>query len=602
MTGRWSSSDGAVGGRQSPTDSASGTARRARGQSEVLGVVLLLAITITGTGLIVAFGSSALSDSKQSSEIDSAEHAMTQLDSKASLVGIGPSPAQSVSLGVDSATVENRTGWMRVRVVNRTDGTTEHVVMNQTLGAISYRNGDTSIAYQGGGVWKRTANGSTMVSPPEFHYRGTTLTLPLVAINGSKTLDGRVRMTSGGDPESKFPKRSDPDFRNPLTNGEVNVTVRSDYYQAWGRFFEQRTGGSVTYYHPENRVTISLVVPTRTRNVTNALAGTTPDQMTIQGAGGSSFTDSYNSSDGTGYSGRGASDNGTIVTKGSVELTGGAEIYGDLRTGGGTVDFGGGVTVHGNLSYGGTVNCNGGSPGSDCSSVEGWQANNGTAPDISPIGDMVQGKVATYSDPSNNQNGGVTAINESTDTWNDSESTLTLPSGAYYISNDDLDSSQTLRFDNTGGDITLVVDDDIVWNDVNVEVADPDGGMVKLYTSGSKFHLKDSTVGDTATHYSPSLRVYAGPGLDVRLETHTQFVGLIYAPGTDTNSGSITVKSQAELYGGIVGGGNTLLKSGGSIHFDQALKSVDPVIGASENVPRLTYLHISVARVNVTSV
>nr|WP_170977448.1 hypothetical protein [Halorussus salinisoli] len=567
----------------------------------MLGVVLLLAITITGTGLIVAFGSSALNDSKQSSEIDSAEHAMTQLDSKASLVGIGSSPTQSVSLGVDSATAENRTGWMRVRVVNRTDGTTEHVVMNQTLGEISYQNEDTRIAYQGGGVWKRTANGSTMVSPPEVHYRGTTLTLPLVTVNGSKSLDGRVRVTGDGGTEAKFPKKSNPDFRNPLTNGEVNVTVRSDYYEAWGRFFEQRTGGSVTYDHSRDRVTITLVVPTRTRNVTNALAGTTPDQMTIKGAGGSSFTDSYNSSDG-GYGGRGASDEGTIVTKGSVELSGGAEIYGDLQTGGGTVNFGGGVTIHGNLSYGGTVNCNGGAPGSDCSAVDGWQANNGTAPDISPIGDMVTGKVATYSDPSNNQNGGVTAINESTDTWNDSESTLTLPTGAYYVSNDDLDSSQTLRFDNTGGDVTLVVDDDIVWDSVNVELADPEAGMVKIYTSGSKFHLSDSSVGDTSTHVSPSLRVYAGPGLDVELDNHAEFVGLIYAPGTDTNSGSITIHSQSELYGGVVGGGNTLLQSGGSIHFDQALKSVDPVVGAANNVPRLTYLHVSVARVNITSV
>ncbi|MFC7080621.1 DUF7289 family protein [Halorussus caseinilyticus] len=589
-------------GRRSPNARADGESKRTRGQSEVLGVVLLLAITITGTGLIVAFGSSALDDSKQSSEIDSAEHAMTQLDSKASLVGIGSSPTQSVSLGVDSATVENRTGWMRVRVVNRTDGTTEHVVMNQTLGAIAYRNGDTRIAYQGGGVWKRTDNGSTMVSPPEFHYRGTTLTLPLVAVNGSESLGGRVRVTGDGDTDAKFPKKGNPDFRNPLTNGEVNVTVRSEYYEAWGRFFEQRTGGSVTYHHPDDRVTITLVVPTRTRNVTNALAGTTPDEMTIQGAGGSSFTDSYNSSTGAYPGSPSPPYEGTIVTKGSVELTGGAEIYGDLRTGGGTVDFGGGVAVHGNLSYGGTASCNGGPPGSDCSAVNGWQSGNGTAPDISPIGDMVQGKVTTYSKSSNNDNGGVTAINESTDTWNDSESTLTLPDGAYFVSNDDLDSSQTLELDNTGGDITLVVDDDIVWNDVNVEVTDPNGGMVKLYTSGSRFHVVGGTVGDTTTHRSPVFRVYAGPGLEVRLDDHAKFVGLIYAPGTDTNPGAITVRTQADLYGGIVGGGDTLLKAGGSIHFDRALESVDPVVGAAQNVPRLTYLHISVSHVNVTSV
>ena len=60
MTGRRSSEAG------ERTASATGTrARCTRGQSEVLGVVLLLGITIMGTGLIVAFGSSALDDSKQ---------------------------------------------------------------------------------------------------------------------------------------------------------------------------------------------------------------------------------------------------------------------------------------------------------------------------------------------------------------------------------------------------------------------------------------------------------------------------------------------------------------------------------------------------------
>ncbi|WP_128478062.1 DUF7289 family protein [Halorussus pelagicus] len=570
-----------------------------RGQSEVLGVVLLLGITIMGTGLIVAFGSSALDDSKRTSEIDSAENAMTQLDSKASLVGIGSSPAQRASLGVGGVSVENRSGWMRIRVVNRTDGTTEHDVMNRTLGAITYENGDTDIAYQGGGVWRRTDGGSTMVSPPEFHYRGTTLTLPLVSVNGTDSLDGTIRMARGGPTESKFPKQGDAAFRNPLENGEVTVTVRSAYYEAWGRFFEQRTGGEVTYDHARKRVVITLVAPTETQNVTNALAGTTPDQMTIQGAGGSSFTDSYNSSDGP-YSGSPSMPyEGTIVTKGSVELTGGAEVYGDIRTGGGTVDFGGGVAVHGNVSYGGTINCK--DNGGGCKSVDGWQANNGTAPDISPIGELVTRKDATYSDASNNDNDAVTAINESTDEWNESESTLTLPSGAYYVDTETLDSSQTVEFDNTGGDVTLVVDDNIVWNDVNIDVADPDGGMVKLYTTGSRFHVIGGEVGDTATHESPVFRVYAGPGLDVKLDDSAKLVGLIYAPGTDTQSGSITVRTQSELFGGIVGGGNTLLKAGGSIHFDRALRSVQPVVGVSGDVPRVTYLHVSVSRVNVTS-
>nr|WP_227373917.1 hypothetical protein [Haladaptatus halobius] len=92
---------------------------------------------------------------------------MTQLDSKASLVGIGDTDTQQVNLGVEN---DGRTlartddGWMRVKIDPDDGGEME--VVNQTLGAVVYRNGDTAIAYQNGGVWKRTGDGATMVSPP----------------------------------------------------------------------------------------------------------------------------------------------------------------------------------------------------------------------------------------------------------------------------------------------------------------------------------------------------------------------------------------------------------------------------------------------------
>jgi len=593
------------------------TASGSRGQSEVLSVVLLLAVTIAGTGLVVAFGSTALDDSKRSSEIDSAEHAMTQLDSKLSLVGLGGATAQTVSLGVDAPTrVEADRGWMRLRIVNRTDDTVESEVMNRTLGAVVYRNGGTTVAYQGGGVWRRTDAGSAMVSPPEFHYRGTTLTLPLVTVEGSGRLGGDVRASKRGATVSEFPDGTDSERSNPLANGTVNVTVSSAYYNAWGRFFEERTGGEVSYDHDRGRVTITMVVPGESTNVTNALAGTTADQMTIKGAGGSSFTDSYNSSEDPYSGGPTPPYEGMIITKGSVELTGGAEIYGDLRTDD-SVTIGGGVTVHGNVSHDGASPCKGGGPpgggggngngngggGGDaesCPSVEGWVADNGSAPDIEPIGALVESRAATYAAAENNDNDEVSAIDEATNTWNDAESTLQLPTGGYYLASDDLDSSETLEFDTSEGDVVLVVDDDITWGGVDVEVTDPDAGTVRIYTTGSQFHVTDdATVGDLDGHRSPSLRVYAEPGLETRVAEDADFVGLVYAPGTPAKTGSVTVRSQGELYGGVVGGGPVLLQSGGSIHFDEALRRVDPVDGEGDDIPRLTYLHVSVSEVEV---
>ncbi|MFB9806522.1 hypothetical protein ACFFQF_15195 [Haladaptatus pallidirubidus] len=188
-----------------------------RAQTETLGVVLLLMITLAGTGLIVALGSSVLDDSKRAAELDSAEHAMTQLDSKASLVGIGETDIQRVNLGVGNdgqPLTRTQDGWMRVEV-DPDDGAAVEV-MNQTLGAVVYRNDQTTIAYQGGGVWRRTGEGSTMVSPPEFHYRETTLTLPLIIVGGD-----------GGSPRvSKFRKTGVPSRNSRLQSRRKRIHSR----------------------------------------------------------------------------------------------------------------------------------------------------------------------------------------------------------------------------------------------------------------------------------------------------------------------------------------------------------------------------------------
>ncbi|WP_433623472.1 DUF7289 family protein [Halomicrococcus sp. NG-SE-24] len=336
-----------------PSNEASMTSS-SRAQSETLGIVLLLGLTIVGTGLIVAFGSSSLDDSKHATDLDSAAQAMAQLDSRASRVGIGSANAQHATLSVDGdeETVRRTDGgWMRVHI-NRTNGS-DAVVMNQTLGAVVYENGDTTIAYQGGGVWRRTDGGATMVSPPEVHYRDTTLTLPLVVVGGEGRLDGgHLELTKNGTAEPKYPV-ANASKRNPLSDATVNVTVESDYYRAWGQFFEQRTGGDVEYDHDAGTVTLTLVTPTNAPKIKQGLASTSPEELVIEGGGkSSSFTDSYNSSKNP-YSVENGT-NGTVRTVGSVSLSGGAEIRGDLVTGGGVVTMKNNEVITGNLSYGGT--------------------------------------------------------------------------------------------------------------------------------------------------------------------------------------------------------------------------------------------------------
>lgn len=256
-----------------------------RGQSDIIGIVLLFAVVIAGTIAIIGVGSSVLADARTDAQIDSAEHAMTKFDATAALIALGRSDSQQAVVSVDavgeSLEVQPNNGWMKVTITSNVSGETQ--VMNRTLGAVVYENDGVEIAYQGGGVWKQQSGTSTMVSPPEFHYRGTTLTLPLITVTGGTVNDGDLVLRNTDEQVRRYPNETEtPPLINPLNNGTVNVTVRSEYYEAWGRFFEQRTSGVVYYDHPNNTVKIELVIPA-TGLFENPLIATQPGGVRLNG-------------------------------------------------------------------------------------------------------------------------------------------------------------------------------------------------------------------------------------------------------------------------------------------------------------------------------
>jgi hypothetical protein len=556
----------------------------------VVGVVLLLAITVAGTGLIVAFGSSALDDSRQASAVDSAEHALTQLDSKASLVGIGTARTQSVSLGVDGRTrVENESGWMNV-TIDPTDPSEPNVtVMNQTLGAVVYENGDAEIAYEGGGVWKRTGNGTTMVSPPEVHYRETTLTLPLVVVAGSGPLDGRTVVRQNGTSDPKYPLGAG-DMANPLTDARVNLSVHSEYYRAWGRFFEERTGGDVRFDHENRTVVLTMVTPPDVPKVSHGVASTSSQQLDIHGGGGSeTFTNSYNSSEGD-YDAT-AGEGGAVETVGGVSMSGDAEIRGDLVSGGGVVKIKSAKTrVEGNVSYAGSFTRSG------QATVTGWVENNGSVPEIDSVEAMVTTKNASIR--GDNDNAATGAI--SGDRLDGCGSTCVLTAGEYYLDRLDLDGGETLKIDLSGGNVALAVSGPISVDGGKIRVVDPDGGRANVYMDAAQFEVRNGANVSVPGERSGSLRVYGPPGVDADF-SGSRFVGMVYAPDSPSRSGTVSVTSHAEVFGAVVGG-ETEMKSGGTVHYDSALARTTTLPASYQVAPHVTYMHVTVNRVNVTSV
>ncbi|WP_299264760.1 DUF7289 family protein [Halorientalis sp.] len=252
----------------------------ARAQSGPIGYVLVFAIVMAGMAIIVLIGAGGLSSTQSQSEVQRAEHSMTLFDSRAAMVALGDSGGQTISFGQGGGTfeVDGASGWLRIVHTNYTDDNDaeREVIYNESMGALLYENGDRSLAYQGGGVWQRGADGDAgMISPPEFHYRGATLTLPIIRTRGGGSAKGSVDVSIQPRKQAGpvFPDKSAPtagdeigvpyneserNFTNPIRNGTVNVTVRSSYYEAWATYFRERTTGEVTVWNGNQTVRLEL--------------------------------------------------------------------------------------------------------------------------------------------------------------------------------------------------------------------------------------------------------------------------------------------------------------------------------------------------------
>ncbi|MFB6138110.1 MAG: hypothetical protein ABEJ42_07225 [Halobacteriaceae archaeon] len=254
-----------------------------RGQAEVVGVVLILGLAVIGISAVVVLGADAIGGTKQASHLERAEQGMALFDSKVAVVGLGDATAQQVRLpeaGDGRYHVEPGEGSITIKHVNYStdqDASPEvETIYSGTIGSVAYENGDTEIAYQGGGVWRTTDDGTVMVSPPEFHYRGATLTLPVlrVAGGGSASTNLRPAITPALRGEPVYPNpaaggtadgegspydETDTAYRNPIENGIVEVTVTSEHYRGWATYFRQRTEGVVTVDDAANTATVELV-------------------------------------------------------------------------------------------------------------------------------------------------------------------------------------------------------------------------------------------------------------------------------------------------------------------------------------------------------
>ncbi|TRZ91333.1 MAG: hypothetical protein D4R88_02110 [Methanosarcinales archaeon] len=237
-----------------------------KADTEGIGTIILISITIIGIGLITLVGVPSIFKMQEMANVRNAEQAFTVLDSHTSRVSLGESRVQNtdINLGGGSISVLPNSSERSYVLVELKNGTSTVSSISLDMGKIVYRLGDRELGYEGGGVWSKYLSGSVMVSPPEVHYNGMTLTLPVVNVSGKSNYGGKGRVSMSAerirDIKIIYPTR---DLTNPISQdvSHVVITIYSSYYDAWADFFKGITFAKVSTNASEKKVTLYLETP-----------------------------------------------------------------------------------------------------------------------------------------------------------------------------------------------------------------------------------------------------------------------------------------------------------------------------------------------------
>ncbi|MFB6304960.1 MAG: hypothetical protein ABEH47_07325 [Haloferacaceae archaeon] len=587
-----------------------------RAASEVVAVALLIGVVLLGVTAVVVIGGPRLDAARSSAEVGQAERALTQFDSDVERVVMGGTTAQRVDLGLraneGTLDVRNDSGRITVEYVYFPNGTSVEVA-NTSMGAVVYENGDTSVAYQGGGVWRSDGTGSTVVSPPEISLRRKTLVVPVVETTSRGSVYSAVQATRAWS-EERFP---DPaaNLTNEVSGAKIRITVRSRYYRAWGAFFEEETGAVVRYDRDARTVTVVFSSPNTGPSAFPSGIIATNGNGYLELAGKGAYSDSYESSEGP-YTSPG-DENGTIVAVGDVRTTGNSTVYGDVWSGS-TVTLDGETSVYGDVYWTDDYEQNGAAVSGNDTEIAGLAA-------INPIDSYVDGRVDSIeSSNDNDETGNITdeAISISDDGDGDLPSG-TLTAGRYYVDRLNL-TGERLVLDTTDGNVSLAVGEYVLLRrggqgDPGSNITVKGDGVVRLYVASeekilieksgqnnldrdrnlSMYVSIDSKV-YVPDNRAPQLRVFGPREFTMAMagsdSKPTYFNGYVYAPAGRHGSGDAYLK-QGEVYGGIVTG-NLTIGQYAAVHYDRTL--ANRTIPRSPAAARIEYLYVSVNRVNVS--
>ncbi|QLH76346.1 VWA domain-containing protein [Halosimplex rubrum] len=230
----------------------------ARGQTGIIGMVILIGLVLVGAMLVLYGGSTVIESLQQDRADTSARVVMEGADSKlATLTNSEYSARERFSLG---ELERNRARLVRDGFLNVTVNENATCATNIPLSSIRYENADDeTVAYEAGGVWVGGDEGSAMQTAPDFQFRNGSLDIAVTNMTGEVSNANNRAFYNATTSQRESVRRSQQVITGTCARpNNVTVEVRSDFYEAWGQYLAAELGTEPETFDSNRTVRVTL--------------------------------------------------------------------------------------------------------------------------------------------------------------------------------------------------------------------------------------------------------------------------------------------------------------------------------------------------------
>lgn len=213
-----------------------------RAVSEVLGFTLTLAIVLVSVAIVFGFGVGGMEDVQRSQQAENAEGAFRHVANKFGELGTGGAPYRAGDVSVAPGRVGVRDDVELTVTVATPNG--DHTRVFE-LRSLAYTREGTSVAFEGGGVFRRDRGGSVAIRAPGFDCGTDRALVPVTTLQATDetsrsadvvTISGRHNGTTLWYP---FDRTGNAAASSATA---VTVDVSSPNEAGWDRAFEAADG------------------------------------------------------------------------------------------------------------------------------------------------------------------------------------------------------------------------------------------------------------------------------------------------------------------------------------------------------------------------